>query len=522
MTEICRRLDGLPLAIELAAARLHTLTLNEVAAGLARSHELLTGGRRTTARHRSLAAAIAWSYDLLAPDAQVMFDAVSQFQSPFLPAAAADVLGVERNDALTLLSGLVERSLVHRVGDRYRVYESLRQLGAEHLRRVGTVAEVRERHARHHAAYAALTKARLRVPGDVGVLRELDASLADLRLTERWFAEHGTVEERLSYALDLRDYGFYRMRPEVLTWAEVAADAAVAAGTDLHAAGDAYAAASLGAWNRGNLARGTELVELGARHGEGGGGGTRLLRAREPRTPRTDPRRARRGARPPPGCGRQPPGRAGPLLPPGIDRQRAARAGLFRRPAALRPPPRTSGPSSPPPPRPPQPGAGTPSARCSCRTTRRSRPPTWRGPSTSPNAVAPPSSRWSRGASAASIEARQGDPQRAIDHYRQLLELGQRAGDRVLQWTMLRSVAELLVRVGDHASAATLLGAVTSPGSGHQVFGADLDRLTAVRSAVFAALGDTVADAGIAQGSSLDDDAAVAVALGAFAALSVS
>ena len=67
---LCRRLDGLPLAIELAAARLHTLTLDEVAAGLARRFDLLTGGRRTTARHRSLSAAIAWSYDLLELDEQ--------------------------------------------------------------------------------------------------------------------------------------------------------------------------------------------------------------------------------------------------------------------------------------------------------------------------------------------------------------------------------------------------------------------------------------------------------------------
>ena len=104
-----------------------------------------------------------------------MFDAVSVFQAPFLPAGAADALGVERTHALELLTALVERSLVHRAGDRYGVYESLRQLGAEHLAAAGTAAAVQERHARHHAAYAATARARVRVPGDGGILRELDA-----------------------------------------------------------------------------------------------------------------------------------------------------------------------------------------------------------------------------------------------------------------------------------------------------------------------------------------------------------
>jgi hypothetical protein len=126
------------------------------------------------------------------------------------------------------------------------------------------------------------------------------------------------------------------------------------------------------------------------------------------------------------------------------------------------------------------------------------------------------------GASAASIEARTGDPAKAVEQYRWLLELGQRAGVRVLQWTMLRSVAELLVRVGDHAGAATLLGAVTTPGSGHEIFGADLERLDNVRKAVRSALGDAIADAGIAGGTGLDDDAAAAVAFTAFAAFATS
>ncbi len=217
-----------------------------------------------------------------------MFDAVSVFQAPFLPAGAADALGIERTHALELLSALVERSLVHRAGDRYGVYESLRQLGAEHLGR--------RRHGRRRAGAPrppprGLRRHRLEpvcgCPATSASCRSSTHSVADLRAAERWFAEHGTVEERLRFALDLRDYGFYRMRPEVLGWAENAARVprwprAWPSGL----AGEAFAAASLEAWNRGDLERGTELIRLGPRRGGGHRRGPRLLRAREHRAPR--------------------------------------------------------------------------------------------------------------------------------------------------------------------------------------------------------------------------------------------
>jgi hypothetical protein len=518
---ICRRLDGLPLAIELAAARLHTLTLDEVAAGLARRFDLLTGGRRTTARHRSLSAAIAGSYDLLEPGEQAMFDAVSVFQAPFLPAGAADALGVERTHALELLTALVERSLVHRAGDRYGVYESVRQLGAEHLAAAGTAAAVQERHARHQSAYAATARARVRVPGDVGILRELDDSVADLRAAERWFAEHGTVEERLRFALDLRDYGFYRMRPEVLGWAESAARAAMAEGVALGLAGEAFAAASLEAWNRGDLDRGTELIRLGraaaAATDEGPGyyvleniGHHALIRGQlEDALEHHEAAVATAEAAADRFCRVESLGSTVLALGYADDPRTADAVAVLQAELAE---------------------ASEISAAWAWYTI---------GEVLVQSDPAAAASHLARaldladrcgasfvtmiaGASAASIEARTGDPAKAIEQYRWLLELGQRAGVRVLQWTMLRSVAELLVRIGDHAGAATLLGAVTTPGSGHEIFGADVERLDQVRRAVREALGDTVADAGIARGTALDDDAAAAVALAAFAAFAAS
>ena len=110
LERICARLDGLPLAIELAAARLHMLSAAEIAARLDDRFRLLTGGARTAVdRHRTLRATIDWSYDLLDADSQTLLRRLSVFAGGFDLAAAEAVGGP---DALDLLSGLVDRSWV--------------------------------------------------------------------------------------------------------------------------------------------------------------------------------------------------------------------------------------------------------------------------------------------------------------------------------------------------------------------------------------------------------------------------
>ncbi|MGH9209064.1 MAG: ATP-binding protein [Acidimicrobiales bacterium] len=515
VAEVARRLDGLPLAIELAAARLHTLTLAEVAGGIETRFRLLTGGRRTTARHRSLAATVSWSYDLLDPAEQAMFEAVALFQAPFRAAGAAALAGCDEAEAVDLLSALVERSLAHRVGDRYGLLETLRQFGVERLDRQGRVAEVRARHARYHRDMAAAANARLHRAGAAGVLADLDASLGDLRAAQRWLADHGTHEDRLAFVLDLRDYGFYRMRPEVLDWAGAAAQAASAAGVVDPRVGDAFAVASQGAWKRGDRGRGTDLIAASAAAAEAAGGWTyrvlenlgndHLIQGRLPEAVvantaaldtdaarRTEFRRIEahgnralaRGYADDPATADDVAAlldrltaetsevaaawawyTAGETV---VDRDPALAADRFRRALAL----------------------AEESGTLFVASTA--------------------------GASAASIEARHGDPAAAVAHYRQLLLHGQRAGVRVLQWTMLRTVATLLLRIGAHQPAAVLLGAVTSTRSGHEVFGADAERLAAADLALRAALGDDAVEQAVERGRQMDDDAAVAVALAAF------
>jgi predicted ATPase/DNA-binding SARP family transcriptional activator len=154
--EICRRLDGVPLAIELAAARTRSMTPAELVQRLDDHLRLLTGGRRTSVgRHRTLRATVQWSYDLLSPAEQVLFQRLSIFTGPFdLPAAEAVASDADLDavDVDERLDGLVERSMVivesGPFGRRFRLLETLRQFGAEHLSDSGLTDVVAERHAR--------------------------------------------------------------------------------------------------------------------------------------------------------------------------------------------------------------------------------------------------------------------------------------------------------------------------------------------------------------------------------------
>ena len=139
---ICARLDGIPLAIELAAARLRTLSLAQVAARLDDRFRLLAGGRRDVLpRHQTLRAAVEWSYDLLDESERTVFDRASRFAAPFLLEAAEAVCAggdVEAAKVIDLISSLVNKSLVINLtgGDgapRYRMLESLRSFGLERL-----------------------------------------------------------------------------------------------------------------------------------------------------------------------------------------------------------------------------------------------------------------------------------------------------------------------------------------------------------------------------------------------------
>jgi non-specific serine/threonine protein kinase len=154
VADICRRLDGIPLAIELAAACANGLTVQEIAARLDNRFTLLTGGHRTALmRQRTLRATIDWSYDLLSPAEQTLLRRLAAFAGGWTLEAAENVCaadGVERSEILHLLMRLIDQSLVNVDADaghtRYRLLQTVRAYATERLEAAGDTAEVQARH----------------------------------------------------------------------------------------------------------------------------------------------------------------------------------------------------------------------------------------------------------------------------------------------------------------------------------------------------------------------------------------
>jgi predicted ATPase/DNA-binding SARP family transcriptional activator len=160
VASICRRLDGVPLALELAAARVKALPLEEIAARLDDRFALLTAGPRTgEARHRTLKATLDWSHDLLTDDERIVLRRLSVFRGGWTLDAAEEVCagdGISRDDVLDLLFRLVDRSLVvpDAESGRFRMLVTIRDYAEARLGEAGEADAVRERHLWHYTALA--------------------------------------------------------------------------------------------------------------------------------------------------------------------------------------------------------------------------------------------------------------------------------------------------------------------------------------------------------------------------------
>ena len=151
VSEICRRLDDLPLALELAAARVKALTSRQILERLERRLPLLTGGARDLPeRQRTLRATIAWSYDLLTPDEQRLFARLAVFAGGCTLEAAEQVTEAD----LDTIQSLVDKSLVRHTADRYWMLETVREYAGERLDESPEADQVRDRHAAHFLAIA--------------------------------------------------------------------------------------------------------------------------------------------------------------------------------------------------------------------------------------------------------------------------------------------------------------------------------------------------------------------------------
>ncbi|HVE46850.1 MAG TPA: BTAD domain-containing putative transcriptional regulator [Acidimicrobiales bacterium] len=202
---ICQRLDGMPLAIELAAARVNMFPAAEIARGLNDRFRLLTGGPRTAeTRHRTLRATIDWSHDLLTEPRRVLLRRLSVFRGGWtLEAAEAVCAGgaAPAGDVLELLTGLVGQSLVVALDGRFRLLETIREYAGDRLVDAGEAEAVRERHARYFVDLAEQTEPELRRPQQAEWLAQLRAEDDNFQLAMHWCRERATDEPDLGLRL---------------------------------------------------------------------------------------------------------------------------------------------------------------------------------------------------------------------------------------------------------------------------------------------------------------------------------
>jgi predicted ATPase/DNA-binding winged helix-turn-helix (wHTH) protein len=201
LASICHRLDGIPLAIELAAPRLRSMSVEELSQGLDQRFALLTGGSRTALpRHRTLRSTIDWSYDLLREPEKLFLQRLSVFAGGWTLAAAKEVCageGIEQRDVLDLLTSLADKSLVvPEQGDaqtRYRLLETVRQYARDRLEDSGGSAAARVRHRDYYLALAEEADPKLRGAEQAEWLQRLEEEHENLRAGLAWsVAEAGT------------------------------------------------------------------------------------------------------------------------------------------------------------------------------------------------------------------------------------------------------------------------------------------------------------------------------------------
>src|SRR5438067_7043042 len=189
---VCRRLDGIPLAIELAAARVRTLPVEAIAARLDDRFRLLTSGDRTALpRQQTLRALIDWSYELLSEAERAVFQRLAVFAGGWTMEAAEAVCSssdVEKAAVLDHLSGLVDKSLVVMDADgmRYRLLETVREYALERLEESGAGDDARTRHLHHCAAFAEKARPELTGPRQGEWLTRLDIERENLLAAHAW------------------------------------------------------------------------------------------------------------------------------------------------------------------------------------------------------------------------------------------------------------------------------------------------------------------------------------------------
>jgi predicted ATPase/DNA-binding SARP family transcriptional activator len=513
--ELCRRLDGLPLAIELAAARSVTKAPDELVAEVSGHLDRLADAQRTVGRHRSIDATVSWSYDLLDEDLQRSFRALAVFAGSVNPDGLAAVLGWPPGATDAALAGLVDHSLLAAApspgGMRFTVLEPVRQFALGRLVQAGEHDTTQAAHAAWAARWMERADRELRGPDEVRWAAATDAELANLRAAHRWSLDHDhALATRLVAALFW--YAYFHGPAELFAWADETVTRC--SGRSLPGLPGAYATVALGWWRRGDLSRARTAAETGIELAERhdavaarfawealrstealAGDYDRALRCRE----RTlllavaagDPVHEAHART------------AGALALGYIGRLEEAKADIDRATGLLRGHPNPTELAfadyvageiqlevAPP---------------AALALLERARDRALEAGNRFIASIA--------GASAASCAARAGDPERALTGFGSVIETFHRSAAWPQLWTTVRSLVEALVQLDRYEQAAVLLGALEGSGARPVVRGADLPRLARTREALVGVLGPEPMAVLLAQGAALDDDQAVQRAL---------
>jgi len=514
---LCASLDGLPLAIELAAARLPGTTVSELAVNLRDRFGLLTAGRRADSRHRSLRAVVDWSYEQLTPGQQDLFRQLAAFHGSFDAADAAAITAGRDDpaDVTRRLLHLVDRSLVTADVDEgtatYRMLETLRSYGLERLSEHGQLSAARARHARWAADLVAQAERGMRGAGEAGWAGILERHFADLRAAQAWLTGHDPGLG-LRMVAQLHWYALWRCRSEVFRWADSCTAAAAGSRSPFYP--EALAAAAFGAVYRGDMdAAGTSaraalaaaqglppisarrpleaLGEIAVFRGELTAAADLYTRAYDLSIGNGDVLDAAWDA-----------ASAAAAYVYGDRQEEASRladqaraaAGQSRSPSALAFVSWISG----------EIAADTSPGQARRHLQRAVTLATSAG------------SRFVAGiarVSLAALDARHGNPVTALSYYERAIREWRQAGAWTPLWVTLRTLVELLARGGAWHDAAVLYGAVTSASTGAPPFGADADRLRRSAALLRQHLADAEFRSSVEAGERMDDNRVIQFAL---------
>ena len=267
VVDICRRLDGIPLAIELAASRMASMTASDVRDRLDHRFRLLVGSRRGLARHQTLRQAVAWSYDLLDDAEKALLDRCSVFASGFDLESACAVAGLDDPDdyaILDLLDALVRKSLL--LADRssgharFSMLETIRQFAEEQLAASGAATEARTAHARYFAGREADILALWDSPRQRAAYDWFTVELANLRTAFRWAADQGDLDVAATIATYASHLGIMVDNYEPMAWAEELIEPASA--VDHPRLGFLYVEA-VQCWNAGRIEAAVRYADTG-------------------------------------------------------------------------------------------------------------------------------------------------------------------------------------------------------------------------------------------------------------------